>query len=78
MSKKIKLIVGSTRQGRVGDRIAHWFVNVAKENGVEVGSRPRILPGKSITVGEMDLKPSCVMCSSGPSVPEQIASSTRS
>ena len=36
MSKKIKLIVGSTRQGRVGDRIAHWFVGVAKENGVEL------------------------------------------
>lgn len=36
MSKKIKLIVGSTRQGRVGGHIAAWLVGVAKQNGVEL------------------------------------------
>ncbi len=36
MAKKIKMIVGSTRQGRVGLPIAQWYQNVCKENGVEV------------------------------------------
>lgn len=36
MSKKIKLIIGSTRQNRVGDRIAQWFVTAAKDNGTEL------------------------------------------
>lgn len=36
MSKKIKLILGSVRQGRVGAPIAEWLVNVAKESGVDV------------------------------------------
>jgi len=35
----------------------------AKENGVEVGSRPRVFPGKSFSLGEIDFKPGCVMCS---------------
>ncbi len=36
MSKKIKLIVGSTRQGRVGRAVADWVVNIAGENNVEL------------------------------------------
>ncbi|MEI7632191.1 MAG: NAD(P)H-dependent oxidoreductase [bacterium] len=36
MAKKIKLIVGSTRQGRVGGHIATWLVGVAKDAGVEL------------------------------------------
>ncbi len=32
--KKIKLIVGSTRQGRVGSYVSEWLVKVAKENDV--------------------------------------------
>jgi NAD(P)H-dependent FMN reductase len=36
MSKKIKLIVGSTRQGRVGGHVSEWLVKVAKENDVEL------------------------------------------
>lgn len=36
MSKKIKLIVGSTRQNRVGGAIAAWLVGVAKDSGVEL------------------------------------------
>lgn len=36
MSKKIKLIVGSTRQARVGAPIAEWLVKVAKENDVNL------------------------------------------
>lgn len=34
--KKIKLIVGSTRQNRVGGHISEWLVKVAKENGTEL------------------------------------------
>lgn len=33
MSKKIKLIVGSTRQGRVGKPLSDWLVSVAKDSG---------------------------------------------
>ena len=36
MSKKIKLIIGSTRQGRVGKPVSDWLVAVAKESGVEL------------------------------------------
>ncbi len=36
MSKKIKLIIGSTREGRVGAPIAEWLVKTAKENDVEL------------------------------------------
>ncbi len=36
MSKKIKLIIGSTRQGRVGSHIANWLVGVAKDAGVDL------------------------------------------
>jgi len=36
MSKKIKLIVGSTRQNRVGGHISEWLVKVASEAGVEL------------------------------------------
>lgn len=36
MNKKIKLIIGSTRQGRVGAPVAEWLVEVAKENDVEL------------------------------------------
>lgn len=31
MSKKIKLIVGSTRQGRVGKPVSDWLLEIAKE-----------------------------------------------
>jgi NAD(P)H-dependent FMN reductase len=34
--KKIKLIVGSTRQNRVGGHISEWLVKIAKENDVEL------------------------------------------
>ncbi len=34
--KKIKLIVGSTRQNRVGGHISEWLVKVAKENSIEL------------------------------------------
>ena len=34
MSKKISLIIGSTRQNRVGGHIATWLVKVASEQGV--------------------------------------------
>lgn len=36
MSKKVKLIIGSTRQGRVGAPVAEWLVKTAKENHVEL------------------------------------------
>jgi NAD(P)H-dependent FMN reductase len=36
MSKKIKLIIGSTRQGRVGAPVAEWLVKTAKENDVNL------------------------------------------
>lgn len=36
MSKKIKLIIGSTRQGRVGAPVAQWLVDVAKQNDVDL------------------------------------------
>ena len=36
MSKKIKLIVGSTRQGRIGAHIAAYLVDVAKAEGFEL------------------------------------------
>jgi len=34
----------------------------AKEAGAEIGSKPRVIPGKSIPLSEIDLKPSCVLC----------------
>ena len=36
MSKKIKLIVGSTRQGRIGKPIAEWLVSDAKQKGIDI------------------------------------------
>jgi NAD(P)H-dependent FMN reductase len=36
MSKKITLIVGSTRQNRVGGHVANWLVSVAKAAGTEL------------------------------------------
>jgi NAD(P)H-dependent FMN reductase len=36
MSKKIKLIIGSSRQGRVGAPVSEWLVKTAKEAGVEL------------------------------------------
>lgn len=36
MSKNIKLIISSTRQGRNGKPVADWFVKTAKESGIEV------------------------------------------
>lgn len=36
MAKNIKLIIGSTRQGRIGKQIADWFVSTAKEAGFEL------------------------------------------
>lgn len=36
MSKKIKLIIGSTRQGRVGAPVAQWLVATAKEAGTDL------------------------------------------
>ena len=36
MRKKIKLMIGSTRQGRVGITIANWLVNTSKDAGVEL------------------------------------------
>lgn len=33
MAQKIQIIVGSTRPGRIGDRIAHWVHNIAVQNG---------------------------------------------
>jgi NAD(P)H-dependent FMN reductase len=36
MSKKIKLIVGSTRQNRAGGHIASWLVGLAKDAGIEL------------------------------------------
>lgn len=36
MSKKIKMIIGSTRQGRVGKHIADWVGKIAKENDINL------------------------------------------
>jgi NAD(P)H-dependent FMN reductase len=36
MGKKITLIVGSTRQNRVGGHVANWLVGVAKAAGTEL------------------------------------------
>lgn len=36
MSKKIKLVLGSTRQGRVGLAISEWLVGTAKEVGIDI------------------------------------------
>lgn len=36
MSKKIKLIIGSTREGRVGAPVAEWLVKVANERDVNL------------------------------------------
>lgn len=36
MSKKIKLIVGSTRQGRKAEQVATWLVDQAKNAGVDL------------------------------------------
>jgi len=36
MSKKIKLIVGSTRQGRVGKPVSDWLIEEAKDAGHDV------------------------------------------
>lgn len=36
MSKNIKLIISSTRQGRNGKPVADWLVNIAKEEGIDV------------------------------------------
>ncbi len=36
MSKKIKLVIGSTREGRVGAPISEWLVEAAKEIEVEL------------------------------------------
>lgn len=36
MSKKIKLIIGSVRQGRTGEPVANWVVEQAKKNGIEL------------------------------------------
>ncbi len=36
MSKKIKLIIGSVRQGRTGEPISNWAVAQAKEAGIEL------------------------------------------
>ena len=37
MGKNIKLIIGSTRQGRNGKPIADWLVKEAKTNGIDLG-----------------------------------------
>ncbi len=34
--KKIKLIIGSTRQGRVGKPVSHWLVDHAKSAGIDL------------------------------------------
>lgn len=36
MSKNIKLIIGSTRQGRVGKPLSDWLVDTAKQAGFEL------------------------------------------
>ncbi len=36
MTKKIKLIISSTRQGRVGKQVSDWLVSAAKDNSVEL------------------------------------------
>ncbi len=36
MSKKIKMIIASTRDGRVGKHIADWVTGIAKDNNVEL------------------------------------------
>lgn len=36
MSKNIKLIISSTRQGRNGKPLADWFIKTAKESGIDV------------------------------------------
>lgn len=36
MSKKIKLIVGSTRQGRVGKPVSDWLVSLAADAGYQL------------------------------------------
>jgi NAD(P)H-dependent FMN reductase len=36
MSKKIKLIIGSTRQNRVGGQISEWLVETAKDNDINL------------------------------------------
>ena len=60
MSKKINLIVGSTRQNRVGGHVSQWLVKIAKENDVELniidlmeenlpifdGKSPQYFPGE--------------------------------
>lgn len=36
MSKKIKLIIGSTRQGRVGKPLSDWLLRAAKDSGHDI------------------------------------------
>lgn len=36
MTKNIKLIIGSTRQGRVGKQIADWLVSIAETEGISL------------------------------------------
>ncbi len=36
MSKKIKLIIGSTRQGRAAEEVSSWFVSEGKEAGYDL------------------------------------------
>jgi NAD(P)H-dependent FMN reductase len=37
MTKKINLIIGSTREGRVAKSIADWLVTTAHDSGIELG-----------------------------------------
>ena len=50
MAKKIKLIVGSTRQGRIGITVADWLVGVAKNAGVEL----EVLDLKEVNLPKFD------------------------
>ena len=50
MSKKIKLIIGSTRQNRNGKAVADWLVNQAKNEGIEL----EVLDLKEINLPNFD------------------------
>ncbi len=48
--KKIKLIVGTTRQGRVSESIADWLVNTAAQSGFQI----EVLDLKEISLPLLD------------------------
>jgi NAD(P)H-dependent FMN reductase len=50
MSKKIKLIIGSTRQNRKGKAIADWLVDQANDEGVQI----EVLDLKEINLPNFD------------------------